>query len=119
MEFGGLLKFLEFLQPAETAGHVTERDVGRKRFRVESVLGFFFSVTRGLNFFGFDLRAIFGSENLSALKIFLGVNVLGFFLLGFLAGAFLFRGFGYILSATLGGDKNGAGKKQNARKAQT
>jgi hypothetical protein len=119
MELGGLLKFLEFLQSTETAGHVTERDIRRKRLRVEGVLWFFFGVARGLNFFGFDLCSILRGENLSALEIFFGVNVLGFFLLRFLAGAFLFRGFGHILSATFGGDKNGAGKKQNAREAQT
>ena len=41
MEFGGLLKFLQLLQSAEAAGYVTERDVRRKRLRVEGIFRFF------------------------------------------------------------------------------
>jgi hypothetical protein len=48
------------------------------------------------------LCAIFGSEDLRALQIFFGVNVLGF-LLGFFAGAFLLGGFGDILGVALRG----------------
>jgi hypothetical protein len=46
---------------------------------------------------GLELRAIFRGEDLGALQIFFGVNVIGFFLLRLLAGTFLFGGFRDIL----------------------
>jgi hypothetical protein len=105
MEFGGLLKFLELLQSTEAAGHVTERDVGRKRLRVECIFRFFSGVRSGLIFPGFDLRAILRRKNLGTLQIFFGVNVLEFFLLRFFAGAFLLGCIGNVLRVTFRREK--------------
>jgi hypothetical protein len=46
----------------------------------------------------FQLSAIFGRKNLRLLQIFVGVNVLGFFLLVFFSGLFLPGGLSNILS---------------------
>ena len=119
MEVGGLLKFLQLLQPAETSGNVAKGHVRRKRLSVESILRFFSSVRSGLIFPGFDLRAILRSKNLGALQIFFGINVLGFFLLGFFASTFLFRRVGDVLSVAFGRKENGAGKKQNPKNADS
>ena len=147
MEVRGALQFLRLFLFAETASDVAERRVGGKRLRVEvdrdgravnfftrdrgsigitrdggtvgSLLSLFTGGRRGLIFPGFELRAIFRREDLGALQIFFGVNVLGFFLLRFFASTFLLGGVGDILSMTLRGDNHGAGKKQNARQAQT
>ena len=80
MELGGLLEPLRLFQFAEAASDVTERSVGSKRLCVKSILGFFRSGRSLLILLGFELGAIFRGENLSAPQIFLGVNVLGFFL---------------------------------------
>jgi hypothetical protein len=66
---------------------------------------------------GFEFGAIFGSQNLGALQIVFGVNVLGFFLLRFLAGAFLFGGFGNILRGALRRTHRGASENRNAAEA--
>jgi hypothetical protein len=58
-----------------------------------------------LIFSGFNLRAILGRENLSALQIFFSVNVLGSFLLRLFTRPFLFCGLGNVLRATFRGDK--------------
>ena len=77
--------------------------------------GFFWRGCGLLDFPGFDLRVIVGRENLCVLQIFFGVNVLGFFLQSFFAGAFLSRSGGDVLSIFLGvalcGEEHGAGCK--------
>jgi len=118
MEISGLLEPLRLFQFTETASHVTERSVRRKRLCVESTLRFFRSGRSLLNFFGVELGAIFRRENLSSLQVFFGVDVLGFFLLRFFARAFLLGGVGDILSTALRSDKNGTGKDQEPRKAK-
>lgn len=111
MELRGLLQFLELLQSTESTGHVTERRVGRKRQRIECILRFFSGIRSPLIFPDFDLRTIFRGENLTALQIFLRVDVLGFFLLRLFARPFLFCGFGNVLRVTLRGHKDGATEK--------
>jgi hypothetical protein len=54
-----------------------------------------------------------------ALQIFGGVDVLGFFLLRFFAGAFLTSGFGDILRVRVCGDEGGAGENQDAGQTET
>jgi hypothetical protein len=119
MELGGLLEAPRLFEFAEAASDVTERSVGRKRLRVESILGFFRGGRSLLIFFGFEFGAIFRRENLSALQVFFGVDVLGFFLLGFFARAFLLGGVGNILSAAFPAEEKDASEKENAREAQT
>jgi hypothetical protein len=110
MKLGGLLKPLRLFQFTETASDVTERSVGRKRLCVESILGFFRGGRSLLILFGVELGAIFGCENLSALQVFLGVNVFRLFLLRFLARAFLLSGVGDILGTALRSDKKNEGE---------
>jgi len=119
MEISGLLEPLRLFQFTETASHVTERSVRRKRLCVESTLRFFRSGRSLLNFFGVELGAIFRRENLISLQVFFGVDVLGFFLLRFFARAFLLCGVGNILSTAFPADEKDATEKENAREAQT
>jgi hypothetical protein len=136
MEFGGALESLREFELAETAGDVAERRGGRKRlcagiwndgksdgltvkgedvdWRLDGgvcglprVVG---GGGSGLIFLGFELGAIFRSEDLGALEIFFGVNVLGFFLLRLFASAFLLGRFGDILSVALRDADHGAGE---------
>jgi hypothetical protein len=111
MKLRGPLKFLRFFLFAETASDVAERSVGRKGLRVESFLGFFRRRRSRLILLRFHLGAIFLRENLSALQILLGIDMLGFFLLTFFLGTFLTSRFGDVLSGALSGVKNGAGGK--------
>jgi len=113
MEFGGALKFFRLFLCAQTASDIAERGVGRKRLGVDTFRWFFRRRRSLLIFLGFDLRAIFGRENLGALQIFFGVNVFGFFLLTFLARAFLLGGFGDILTEGLRGGKKGTRREKN------
>jgi hypothetical protein len=65
------------------------------------LVGFFGGRSGLLIFSGFDLRVVFRRENLRVLQILFGVNVLGFFLQGFFAYAFLAGGFGDVLVSGL------------------
>lgn len=67
---------------------------------------------------GFDLGAIFGSENLGALQIFFGVDVLVFFLLAFLARALLLGGVGDVLTVGLRSAKNSTRRGENCGKEE-
>jgi hypothetical protein len=83
----------------------------------------FFGFLRGgwsrLIFLGVELRLILFREDVFALQIFGSVDVLGFLLLGFLAGAFLASGFGDVLRIRVRGDESGAGENQYARQTET
>src|SRR5258708_31154694 len=117
MELRRALKFLRLFLFAETASDVTEMSIGRKRLRVDSILGFFRSRRNRLIFLGFHLSAILRRQDLIPLLIIFGVNMLGFLLFFFL-GAFLTSRFGDILSGALRGSKNDTGGNQNCREVQ-
>ncbi len=119
MELRGPLEFLRLFLFAEMASDVTEGSVGRKRLRVDSILGFFCRRRSRLIFLGLHLSAIFRRQNLSALQILLGVNVFGFLVLAFFLGAFLSSCFGNVLSRALRHAKNGARGNQDSWEAQT
>jgi hypothetical protein len=74
-------------------------------------------VGRSVVSLGFEFGAIFGSQNLRALQIVFGVNVLRFF--PFLAGAFLFGGLGDILRGALRRAHRRTGEKRSAAQGQT
>src|SRR6267378_2073984 len=115
MKLRGLLKFLRLLLFAETASDVAERSVGRKRLRIDSFLGFFRRRSSQLIFLRLHLRAIFRRENLIALELLFGVDVLGFLLLTFLRGKFLTNRFGDSLTRGPRGAKSGEGHKEKPR----
>ena len=96
------VKFLRIFLAADLARDIAQRSVGRRGFDVNSILRFYIVRRCRLIFLGFDLLEIFRYKNLRALQIFIGVNVLGLFLLCFFAGAFLSGGIGDILRGTLG-----------------
>jgi hypothetical protein len=118
MEFRRLFKPEHFSQSAIPARDVTERKVGRQSLRVQGILTLLCATEWLLLFPCFHFRTILGCEDLRALQIFIGVNVLCFFLLIFFSGFFLARGFGNILRVTLRKAKNRAGndKDSGARK---
>src|SRR5260370_8991446 len=118
LELGRPQKFLRLFLFTETASHVTERSIGRKRLCVNSILGFFCSGRNRRIFLGFHLSAILLRQNLIPLQILFGVNVFGFLLLAFFLGAFLSSRFGDILGSTLRPAKNGARHKKDSRSAQ-
>jgi hypothetical protein len=110
------VKFLGIFLAAEMARDIAERSTSGKRFGVDGVRRFFIGGRSLLIFLGFDLRAIFRSENFRALQIFFGVNVLGFFLLGFLTGVFLFGGVGNILGGALSRANRNTNENSNPAK---
>lgn len=140
MEVGGALERLREFQLTEMASDVAERRVGRKRLRVEAGNG---AQSDGVTCKGrcvqlrsdgdrdvgggrswliplcLELGAIFRREDLSALQIFVGVNVLGLFLLRLFAGAFLLGGFRDILGEAMRGIYHDIRKNQKRRKADT
>src|SRR5260370_31380002 len=67
MELRGPMKLLRLIKFAETARHVAEWRVGRKRLRVDRFLRFFSSRRSRRTFLRLRLRAILRRENLSAL----------------------------------------------------
>src|SRR5258708_36232075 len=119
MELRRPLKFLRLFLFTETASHVTERSIGRKRLCVDSILGLFCSGRNRRIFLGFHLSAILRRQNLIPLQIPFGVNVLGFLLLAFFLGAFLSSRFGDVLCRTLRRAKHGATHKMESGNAQT
>ena len=70
---------------------------------------------------GVELRLIFFREDVVALQILGGINMLGFFLLRLLAGAFLTSGFGDILILRVRprGEERGAGDNQDTGQTET
>jgi len=118
MKLGGALKFLRLFLFTQTASDIAERRVRRKRLSVDSFRWFFRGGRGLLVFLGFDLRAIFRGKNLSALQIFFCVDVLVFFLLAFLARAFLLGSVSDILTVGLGSAKNSARCEKNRGKEE-
>jgi hypothetical protein len=114
MELRRLFKPERFSQSAIPACDVTEREVGRKSLRIDGFRRCFRAWDRLLVFLCFHFRTILGREDLRALQIFIGVDVLWFFLLIFFPGFFLARGFGNILRVTLLKAKNRAGDDKNS-----
>jgi len=128
MERFGLFRFqrLQFFLLAKLASDFAERSSGSRRVRVDVRLrilrcsGRAIIFLRALGSLGFDLRAIFRSQNLRVLEIFFGVNTLGVFLYFLFAGAFLTGGFGdgwilLILRARNGGAESREAQKQDGR----
>jgi hypothetical protein len=115
MELRRLFKPERFSQSAIASRDVTEGKVGRQSLRVQGILTFLRAREWLLPFPCFHFRAILGREDLRALQIFIGVNVLWFFLLIFFPGFFLACGFGDILRVTLRKAKNRAGDDKNSR----
>ena len=78
MELRRLLKPERFSQSAIASRDVTERKVGRQSLRVQGILIFLCAREWEwlLLFPCFHFRAILGREDLRALQIFIGVNVL-------------------------------------------
>lgn len=66
---------------------------------------------------GFDLRAVFGSQNMRVLEILFGVNVFGVLLRFLFAGAFLACGFGdRLILLVLRARKGGAESREAQKK---
>jgi hypothetical protein len=118
MELRRLFKPEHFSQSVIPPRDVTERKVGRESLRIDGFWNGFRARDRLPDFPCFHFRTILGCEDLRALQIFIGVNVLWFFLLIFFPGFFLACGFGNILRVTLRKTKNRAGddKYSGARK---
>ena len=115
MELCRLLKPERFPQSAIASRDVTERKVGRQSLGVQGILTFLCARERLLLFPCFHFRAILGREDLRALHIFIGVNVLWFFLLIIFPCFFLASGFGDILRVTLRKAKNRTGDDKDSR----
>jgi hypothetical protein len=114
MELRRLFKPEHFSQFAIPARDVTERKIGRESLRIDGFWSSFRAWDRLRDSLCFHFRTILGYEDLRALQIFIGVNVLWFFLLIFFSGFFLAGGFGNILGVTLRKAKNRAGDDQNS-----
>jgi hypothetical protein len=120
MELRRAFKSEHFSHSAIPARDVTEREVGREslRIRINGFRSDFRAWDRLPAFLCCHFRAILGCQDLRAPQVFIGVNVLWFFLLIFFSSFFLACGFGNILRVTLRKAKNRAGddKYSGARK---
>jgi hypothetical protein len=114
MELRRLLKPEHVSQSAIPTRDVTERKVGREGLGIDGFWRCFRVWDRLPAFLCCHFRTILRCEDLRALQIFIGVNVLWFFLLIFFPGFFLARGFGNILRVTLRKAKNRAGDDKNS-----
>ena len=102
MERFRLFRFqrLQFFLLAKVASNFAEGSSGSRRVRVQVRRRILRGGGRAIIFLsavgslGFDLRAVFRSQNMRVLEIFFGVNVLGVFFSFLFAGAFLPGGFG-------------------------
>jgi hypothetical protein len=114
MELRRLFKPERFSQSAIPARDVTEWKVGRESLRIDGFRRCFRARDQQPVFLCFHFRMILGCEDLRVLQIFIGVNVLWFFLLIFFPRFFLACGFGNILRVTLRKAKNRAGDDKNS-----
>jgi hypothetical protein len=114
MELRRLFKPEHFSQSAILARDVTERKVGREGLGIDGFWRRFRAWDRLPVFLCFHFRTILRCEDLRELQIFIGVNVLSFFLLIFFPGFFLACSFGNILRVTLRKAKNRAGDDKNS-----
>ena len=88
MERPGLFWFqsLQFFLLAKLTSDVAERDLRSLRIRIEACRWILCGRGRAIIFLrafvslGFNLRAVFGSQDVGMFEIFFGVNMLGAFL---------------------------------------
>jgi hypothetical protein len=114
MELRRLFKPDHFSQSAIPARDVTERKVGREGLGIDGFWRSFGAGDRLPVFLCFHIRTVLRCEDLRALQIFIGVNVLGLFLLIFFSDFSLACGFGNFLCVTLRKAKNRAGDDKNS-----
>src|SRR2546427_1147553 len=119
MEFRGALRFLRLLLFAEMTCDITKWRVRCQRLRVDRLVGFLCRGRSRLIFPRLDLCAIFWCQDLTTLQVFVGVNVLCFFVSAFFSGAFLACRFGDILTIAFGRAETGAEEKQDRGETET
>jgi len=116
------LQSLQFFLLAELASDFPERRLLGLRVHIESIRRILRRARRAIIFLrafislGFDLRAVFRSQDVGMFEIFFGVNMLGPLLQFFFASAFLTGGFGDALILLVLRAGNGCAENREAQK---